>query len=352
VYNAKTNPGGVRCDLEDNNVNGLGRDASGRAILPLDNVGVQYGLNALKAGTITPAEFISLNRSIGGFDQDGQFVSQRNQMTPFEASLLYSSGEVTGQGALPETPIIDQSIPIGDVVPDLDIHQQVWPYAEQARLRAAGDSFSQAIWSGTEIPSNAIDVANTWLDRVDAFESQNPSEARPQLVADARPSSAEDQCRTPVGGIDEVCSAGVARASNPREQAGGPMAMDNIDCQLRPVEATDYPSSVTPADLEAINSIFPAGVCDYSAAPVGWASRSQTWMSVGANTELWPPQAVPYPISRSPVPTGSGSGGPVPQPAPAPTQQALDQLVGPPSPLQDSLAAAMSTISTFVDGLP
>ncbi|HEX4865035.1 MAG TPA: DUF6351 family protein, partial [Acidimicrobiales bacterium] len=353
VYNAKTNPGGVRCDLEDDDVNGLGRDASGRAVLPLDNVGVQYGLNALKAGLITPAEFISLNRSVGGFNQDGQLVAQRNQMTPFEASLLYSSGEVTGQGALAETPIIDQSIPVGDVVPALDIHQQVWPYAEQARLRAAGDNYSQAIWSGAGIPANAVDVANTWLDGLDSLQAQHPDEPRTQLVAGSRPAAAQDQCRTPVGGVDLLCSSGVARASNPREQAGGPMAMDNIDCQLRPVQPSEYPATVTPSDLEEIRAVFADGVCDYSARPIGWASPSMTWLYVGGATEIWPPQPVPYPLARSVVPQDNGPiGGPAPSPAPEPTQQGLDQLVGPPSSLQDGLAAAISTVSTIADGLP
>ena len=355
VYDAKNNPGGVRCDLEDDDVNGLGRDASGRAILPLDNVGVQYGLNALKSGVISPAEFISLNRSLGGFNQDGQLVPQRNQMTPFEASLLYSSGEVTGQGALPETPIIDQSIPVGDVVPALDIHQQVWPYAERARLRAGGDNYSQAIWSGVGMPSNAIDVANNWLDGVDSLRSQQPDAPRTQLVAESRPAAAHDQCRTPIGGVDLLCSSGVARASNPREQAGGPLAMDNIDCQLRPVQASDYPAALTPADIQQIKTVFPGGVCDYSAPPVGWVTTSSNWLYVGGNAEVWPPQPVPYPLARSVVPVDHGlTGGPVPSPTPAPTptQQALDQLVGPPSSIQDSLAAAIRTVSTIADGLP
>ena len=355
VYDATKNPSGVRCDLEDDDVNGLGRDASGRAILPIDNVGVQYGLNALKSGLITPAEFVALNRSMGGFNQDGQRVPQRNQMTPAEASLLYSSGEVTGQGALPETPIIDQSIPVGDVVPALDIHQQVWPYAEQARLRAAGDNYSQAIWSGAGVPSDAIDVANNWLDGLDSLQSLQPSEPRAELVNDSRPAGAHDECRTPIGGIEQLCSSGVLRASNPREQAGGPLAMDNIDCQLRPVQASDYPAAVTAADLQQIRAVFPDGVCDYSAPPVGWVSPSSTWLYVGGTTEVWPPQAVPYPLARSVVPLDRGAaGGPVPSPTPSPTptQQALDQLVGPPSSIEDGLASAIRTVSTIADGLP
>ena len=37
---------------------------------PVDNVGVQYGLGALKAGQITPADFVDLNAKAGGADID------------------------------------------------------------------------------------------------------------------------------------------------------------------------------------------------------------------------------------------------------------------------------------------
>jgi Tannase-like family of unknown function (DUF6351) len=53
-YDAKTNPTGVRCDLYDHLVNVFGRDsATGFARRPIDNVGVQYGLEALSLGAIT-----------------------------------------------------------------------------------------------------------------------------------------------------------------------------------------------------------------------------------------------------------------------------------------------------------
>ena len=74
----QTNPGGVRCVLADYMINVLGpRPASvwipaeqqvghGFGGLPLDNVGVQYGLEALRNGTITTAQFVDLNAKIGG----------------------------------------------------------------------------------------------------------------------------------------------------------------------------------------------------------------------------------------------------------------------------------------------
>ncbi|HET6740760.1 MAG TPA: DUF6351 family protein, partial [Kribbella sp.] len=70
-YDPVNNPDGARCDVYDHQVNVWGKDPStGAARRPLDNVGIQYGLDALNAGKITAAEFLDLNRSIGGFDQD------------------------------------------------------------------------------------------------------------------------------------------------------------------------------------------------------------------------------------------------------------------------------------------
>src|SRR6185295_7390542 len=49
-YNPVTNPTGARGTYWDSNVNSFGRNASGFARSPYDNIGVQYGLKALNAG--------------------------------------------------------------------------------------------------------------------------------------------------------------------------------------------------------------------------------------------------------------------------------------------------------------
>jgi hypothetical protein len=46
-----------------------GVDATGAARPTWDNVGVQYGLRSLKAGHVTPAEFLHLNWHVGGWKQ-------------------------------------------------------------------------------------------------------------------------------------------------------------------------------------------------------------------------------------------------------------------------------------------
>ena len=49
IFNAVTNPGGVRCTLWDNMVNIYGKDPNtGYARRTFDSVGVQYGLKALQ----------------------------------------------------------------------------------------------------------------------------------------------------------------------------------------------------------------------------------------------------------------------------------------------------------------
>ena len=53
-------------------MNLLGRDPdTGFARRPVDNTGVQYGLLALRSGTITVEDFLDVNRDAGGYDIDG-----------------------------------------------------------------------------------------------------------------------------------------------------------------------------------------------------------------------------------------------------------------------------------------
>lgn len=90
-YDAATNPGGARCTLQDYYVSLLGRRAPsqwsepeqrigmGFAKLPYDNVGVQYGLEALQSGLITAEQFVDLNEKVGGIDIDFNFVEDRRR---------------------------------------------------------------------------------------------------------------------------------------------------------------------------------------------------------------------------------------------------------------------------------
>src|SRR5204862_355122 len=57
----------------------IGHGFARRAV---DNVGVQYGLEALKAGKISPAQFADLNAKAGGLDIDGHPEPQRGSVPP------------------------------------------------------------------------------------------------------------------------------------------------------------------------------------------------------------------------------------------------------------------------------
>ncbi|MGH9187706.1 MAG: DUF6351 family protein [Acidimicrobiales bacterium] len=301
-YHPQDNPGGVRCTIQDNYTNILGVDpATGFAHRPIDNVGVQYGLVALRQGSLSTDDFIALNRGAGGLDVDGNPMPARSEMSEDLAALVYRIGALTGRGALDQIPIIDLSIPAVDFVPLLDIHDQIRPFEARARLDASGGGHgSQAIWSAVPWPADAIRSADAWLDRLDAILAANPAIDRSTAVAQARPSETGDQCRLLVTGLPGPCDQGVLRHSGTRQQAGGPPTEDNIKCQLKAVDPADYPSTVTPAQLQQIRSIFPDGVCDWSKPPVGFTPKAVTWNSFGADGDLNSPAlVVPYTLVRS-----------------------------------------------------
>jgi hypothetical protein len=302
IYNRKTNPHGVRCDLQDDLVNVLGTDAKTHAALrPLDNVGVQYGLVALRNGQITPTQFVALNRHAGGVNLDGRLVKRREQMTTYEAHRIFDDSLVGEFGAINQTPIIDQTIPVSDDTPELDIHDQIRPYEIRARLDANfGRHASQAIWSGVPLPSSAILVAAQWLTDLDGLQANHPWKSRAWLVAHSRPAAADDSCR--LGGTGPPVGCSVAKHAGPRQKAGGPVAEDVLKCRLHPVRRRDYPPSMTTKQLAALKHIFRSGVCAYGKHSIGYTKRSRTWLSFGDRTLYREPVEVPYPLVRSRVP--------------------------------------------------
>ena len=75
-----------------------------------------------------------------------------------------------------------------------------------------------------------------------------------------------------------TCSGLFPVYSNPRKEAGGPLAANILKCQLRPVDAHDYAVPLATAELARLQAIFPTGVCDWSKPGVNqvpvvpWAS--------------------------------------------------------------------------------
>src|SRR5690606_10958739 len=100
---------------------------------PLDNTGVQYGLDALRSGAISAEEFLDVNRNIGGFGINGEYIPDRMRMDSELAATAYRIGGVIGRGALAETPVIDHA-PYLDLIPVANIHEAVRPFTVRARL--------------------------------------------------------------------------------------------------------------------------------------------------------------------------------------------------------------------------
>src|SRR5436190_114486 len=102
-YDPQTNPAGVRCTLADYMINVFGprperywtpveqQLGHGFAGLPLGDVGVQWGLDALKRGQITPEQFVDLNAKAGGFDVDIKPTPQRSDSTEPALRNVYRS---------------------------------------------------------------------------------------------------------------------------------------------------------------------------------------------------------------------------------------------------------------------
>ena len=68
--------------------------------------------------------------------------------------------------------------------------------------------------------------------------------------------------------------------SNPRREAGGPLAANVIKCQLKPIDAKDYKVTFTPAEMTRLKKIFASGVCDWSKPGVNQVPVV-TWASFG-----------------------------------------------------------------------
>ncbi len=110
-YDPTKNPKGARPTVFDaaRNVYGV-NPATGAALRPFDNVGVQYGLNALNAGAITTAQFLDLNEKIGGFDQDANYTAARSAGDPGAIKRAYQAGLMLGaNGGLTSIPIFDNA---------------------------------------------------------------------------------------------------------------------------------------------------------------------------------------------------------------------------------------------------
>ena len=268
VFHPTDNPDGVRCTLYDymKNVFGLqGEPHPTWANSPWDNVGVQYGVEPLLAGKITPDQFVDLNAKIGGLDAEGAYVDSRNEGDPFAVAAAYRSGAITQGNNLDQVAIIDLRGPDPGA-----FHDVYRTYALRARLeREHGTAANQALWRGfvpllgdTNYVSQGIIAIDGWLAAVEADTSDIPLA---QKIIENR--NVPDRC-TNGAGLELpalVCDAVVQSYATPRIAAGMPFTDDVMKCQLKPLRRSDFfPIMFNDAQWATLEATFPAGVCDYS----------------------------------------------------------------------------------------
>ena len=299
-YHPTDNPSGARCDVYEHYVNIYGRDAaSGFARRTLDNVGVQYGLQALNDGAITVAQFLDLNEGIGGYDGDGRFDPARTEADPEALRIAYETGRLTsGGGGLATTPIIDYRA-YSDDRENGDVHTRYHSFSMRERLRKANarvdnhvmlveDSRYGLYSSASPVLRGALRQMDQWLENLAADKSSDPPAEK---VARAKPAELTDACWTRDEEPRKItepqlrgrgrCEELYPSSPSPREVAGAPLASDIAKCQLKPVDAADYAVSFNAADMHRLHGIFPDGVCDWTRPGVGQTGLKGTWLTFG-----------------------------------------------------------------------
>jgi len=297
---------------------GFGDD--GYARVTWDNVGVQYGLQALLDGNITPEEFLKLNANVGTWKeakdmvQEGcpfvpQLCGNPAQWDPWSSRNMKLSpdggitpaprreGSIEAMNAAYESGLVFDGkidIPIIDFRPYrehlLDMHNTHQSFAERQRMiEGQGNADNQVIWFLDIRPAPAADktaeafrVIDQWMANIKA----NPDKS----VAENKPTDAVDRCFATNGveiargddvwdGIlndepDGACTQAFQIYSTSRIVAGGPLKGGIYKCQLQSVEdaiaAGTYGLWVpTEGEQDRLEQIFSTGVCDYSLPDAG-----------------------------------------------------------------------------------
>ena len=302
----------VRCTYQDNLVNVYGTDPeTGYARSPWDNQGVQYGLRAFNDGIISFDQFAELNARVGGHDIDGVIVpGQRTRANADAVRIAYETGRLnTGQGGLRNIPILDirgytdgfctvAPCPPGDPT-NVDVHDGYHTLVARARLRKANDHADNHVrivahevgHRGPDsvlglVSPQAVAQLDAWLTNIHADTLVAPTAKK---VAANRPADFVDACY-PAGGTKvtnmDRCAELFPIASDARIVAGSPLANDVLMCTLKPVDPSDYSVSLTAEQLDALQSIFPEGVCNWAMPGLGQVPLAGTWAFYTGNAAV------------------------------------------------------------------
>jgi hypothetical protein len=280
VYKPKTNPHGVKCTLQDYMVNVFGKRKDGFANRAIGDNGIQYGLNGLLSGALTPAEFVDLNAKVGGLDYQDRY--QRSRVPPDRIAVerAYRTGAIDTASNLDRVAIIDLR------GPDPGFFHDVYrTYAMRARLlREFGTAANQVLWRGLapiigdiNYADQAVYAMDRWLR---AVHRDHRRISLAQKIIRDRPGSVIDRCTDGLG-TDvpaEICDTAVQAYGTPRMAAGMPASDDNVDCHLKTLRRSDYPVKFTPSQWSTLKRVFPHGVCNYNRLSIGY-QKTIPWLT-------------------------------------------------------------------------
>jgi hypothetical protein len=310
VYDPSTNPKGVRCTIPDYMVSVLGRRPKsfwtavekklghGFGQLPLDTVGVQYGLKALQAGTISPAQFADLNAKIGAITIDDDYTAKRLAAVPAGIAAVYRDGLIADPRQWANVPIID----LRGYSETSEIHTSVYTYASRARLDdVVGNHANQIVWTfapavpiaptpTSELAAKAFDLMDRWLSKIEADHRDVP---KAQKVRQDKPADATDQCFAADQALPaSACPVLYPAYSTPRIEAGEALRNDNVKCQLKPLKRSDYKVTFNDGEWAQLKQAFPTGVCDWS-KPAVQQQPAATWLTFAYGSQGTPLGAPP-----------------------------------------------------------
>jgi hypothetical protein len=282
-----SNPSGVRCTLADYMINVFGprpkslwstaekKLGHGFAGLPIGDVGVQFGLQALKDGTITPAQFVDLNDKIGGADIDLHYTHARSDASQPALRNDYRSGAINETNNLTSVAIIDLRGPDPGA-----FHDAYRSWVIRARLEHQEHRFprNHVIWFGQApligdptYTTQGLQAEDRWLTAVEA-DKRHVSLAR--KVQEDKPADITDRCSN-IPGVEQVTAPGVGpvcqnadvqtRYATPAMVAGEGIGTDIEKCKLEPLRQKNYyPTVFTPDHWATLEKVFPKGICEWT----------------------------------------------------------------------------------------
>ena len=285
-----------------------GVDELGYGRVTWDNVGVQYGLEALTAGFLSPQHFIDLNTKVGSWKEAEDFNHERfwfvdkssdaDQFSPWshhnmQLELAEGSPAPRREG---DKEAMNGAYRAGVVfigkvdIPVLDVRHYLEDEADMHHLRASfntrrrmerlnGHADNQVVWV-THKPYDPVPAALEALDDWMMNIKQHPEKS----VVENRPVSLQDQCMDEDGEViaagDRVwdgdwnqqpvgkCLAHYPAYGTPRAVAGAGIMGDVFKCQLQSVDDAVTKGLYSPIDVSQfktqLRQVFPQGVCDYT----------------------------------------------------------------------------------------